>query len=112
MIHLQEELREASAQMAAKGLSFRLKAPTFVPLKGERHKRPRECWPENSFKWPADQEPRPAWRHLPRPDYQLKDNLQYPCTATAIASIAHCTAFLLLLRLAWTKDGRVDILFD
>jgi len=36
MIDLQEDLREASAQMAAKGLSFRLKAPIFVPLKGER----------------------------------------------------------------------------
>ena len=42
MIHLQEEFREASAHMAAKGLSFRLKAPTFVPLEGERLKRPRE----------------------------------------------------------------------
>ena len=50
MMDLQEELREASAQMAAKGLSFRLKAPTFVPLKGERPKRPREYWPEKSFK--------------------------------------------------------------
>ena len=33
--------------------------------------------------------------------------------ATAISSIAHCTAFfLLLLRLAWTKDGCVDTLLD
>ena len=41
MIHLQEFLCEASAQMSANGLSFRLKAPTFVPLKGERPQRPR-----------------------------------------------------------------------
>jgi hypothetical protein len=38
----------------------------------------------------------------------LKDILQYPCTATAIASIANCHTFLFLLRLAWTKDGWVD----
>ena len=42
MIDLQEDLREASAQMAAKGLSFRLQDPTFVLFKGERPKRPRE----------------------------------------------------------------------
>ena len=29
-----------------------------------------------------------------------------------IASIAHCYAFLLLLRLAWTKNGWVDTLLD
>ena len=87
MINLQADLREASAQMAAKGLSFRLQAPTFVPLKRERPKRPREYWLEHSFQLPADKEPRPAWRYLPRPGYQLKDNLQYPCTATAIASM-------------------------
>ena len=50
------------------------------------------------------------WRHLPRPDYHLQDNLQYQCTATATAFIAHCTVFLLLLRLAWTKDGWMDTL--
>ena len=103
---------EASAQMAAKGLSFRLQAPTFVPLKGERPQRPREYWPEKNFKWPDVEDPRPAWRHLPRPDYHLKDNLQIrlqcPCTATAIASIAHCHSYLFLLRLAWTKDGWMD----
>jgi len=76
MIDLQEELREASAQMAAKGLSFRLKALTFVPLKGESPKWSRENWTEKSFMWPADKEPRPAWTYLPRPGYQLKDNLQ------------------------------------
>jgi hypothetical protein len=27
------------------------------------------------------------------PDYHLKDHLQYPCTAKAVASIAHCSAF-------------------
>jgi len=91
MIELQEPLCEAAVQMAAKGLSFRIKAPPFAPLKGERPQRPREYWPEKNFKWPAAEDPRPAWRHLPRPDYQLKDNLrQYPCTPTAVASIAHC----------------------
>ena len=49
-----------------------------------------------------------AWRLLPRPDYLLKDHLQYPCTANAVASIAHCHAFLFLLRAAWTKDGWMD----
>jgi len=29
-----------------------------------------------------------------------------------IASIAHCHAFLLLLRLAWTEKGWVDTLLD
>ena len=38
----------------------------------------------------------------------LKDNLQYPCTATAIASIAHCHSFMFLLRLTWTDDGWMD----
>jgi len=52
MIQLQDPLCEAAAQMAAKGLSFRLKAPTFVPLKGARPHRPREYWPEKNFKWP------------------------------------------------------------
>ena len=32
--------------------------------------------------------------------------------ATAMASIAHYTASLLLLRLAWTMDGWVDTLLD
>ena len=110
MLDLQEVLREASAQMAAKGLSFRLQAPTFVPLKGERRKRPREHWPEESFQWPADQEPRPAWRYLPRPGYQLQESLQYPCTA--IASIAHCPTFLHLLQMTWTTEGGLDNLLD
>ena len=44
------------------------------------------------------------------PDYHLKDHLQYPCTAKAVASIAHCTAFLHLLRVEWTKDGWMDTL--
>ena len=96
--------------MASKGLSFRLKAPTFVPLEGERPHRPREYWPEKIFKWPDanKEDPRPAWRLLPRPDYHLNDNLHYPCTANAVASIAHCHAFLFLLRAAWTKDGWMD----
>ena len=95
--------------MASKGLSFRLKAPTFVPLKGERPRRPREYWPEKNFEWPeVKEDPRPAWRPFPRPDYHLKDHLQYPCTAKAVASIAHCSEFLYLLRVAWTKDGWMD----
>jgi len=49
MIELQVHLDKASIQMASKGLSFRLKAPTFVPLKGERPRRPREYWPEKNF---------------------------------------------------------------
>ena len=65
--------------MAAKGLSFRLKAPPFVPVKGERPQRPREYWTEKNFKWPDVKDPRLAWRPLPQPDYHLKDNLQYPC---------------------------------
>ena len=107
MIELQVPLCEASIQMASKGLSFRLKAPTFVQLKGERPHRPREYWPEKNFKWPDanKEDPRPAWRLLPRPDHHLKDNLQYPCTANAVASIAQCHAFLSLLRVAWTKEG-------
>ena len=44
------------------------------------------------------------------PDYHLKDHLQYPCTAKAVASIAHCSAFLYLLRVSWTKDGWMDTL--
>ena len=108
MIHLQEPLRETSAQMAAKGLSFRLKAPPFVPVKGKRPQRPMEYWPEKNFKSPDVKDPRPAWRPLPHPDYHLKDNLQYPCTATAIASIAHCHSFMFLLRLTWTEDGWMD----
>jgi len=108
MIHLQEPLRAASAQMAAKGLSLRLKAPPFVPVKGARPQRPREYWPEKNFKWPNVKDPRPAWRPLPKPDYHLKDNLQYPCSATAIASIAHCHSFMFLLRLTWTEDGWMD----
>ena len=40
--------------------------------------------------------------------YAKRQLLQYPCTATAIASIAHWHSFLFLLRLAWTKDGWVD----
>ena len=70
-----------------------------------------EYWPEKSFKWPADQKPRLAWRHLPRTDYHLTDNLQYACTPTAIASIMRPLPRLLAptrLRLAWTKDGWVD----
>ena len=94
--------------MADKGLYLRLKDPLFVLLKGERPQRPREYWPEKNFKWPDVEDPRPAWRHLPCPDYHLKDNLQYPCTATAIASIAHCHSFMFLLRLAWTEDGWMD----
>ncbi len=79
--------------------------------------RPREYsikkyWPEKNFKWPDVEDPRPARRHLPRPDCHLKDNLQYPCTAKAVASIAHCSAFLYLLRVAWTKDGWMDTLED
>ena len=35
MIEIQEPLYAASIQMASKGLSFRLKAQTFVLLKGE-----------------------------------------------------------------------------
>ena len=46
----------------------------------------------------------------PRPGYQLKDNLQYPCTATAIVAIANCITFLHLLRMVWTKEGWVDSL--
>ena len=111
VIELQVKLYQASVQMAFKGLSFRLKAPTFVPLKGERPRRPREYWPERNFTWPDEQQdPRPAWRPLPRPDYHLKDHLQYPCTAKAVASIAHCSAFLHLLRVEWTKDGWMDTL--
>ena len=87
-----------------------LKGPTFVPLKDERPKRPREYWTEKNFKWPADKEPRPAWRYLPHPGYRLKDNLPYPCTATAI--VAHCTTFLHLLRMVWTKDGWAEILVN
>ena len=107
MIELQDTLCAASAQMAAKGLSFRLKAPTFVMLKGERPQRPREYWPERNFKWPDanKEDPRPAWRLFPRSAYHLKDNLHYPCTVNAVASIAHCHAFLFLLRAAWTKDN-------
>ena len=30
--------------------------------------------------------------------------------AKAVASIAHCSAFLYLLRVAWTKDGWMDTL--
>ena len=63
---LPEQLRETSAQMVAKGLYFRLKALSFVPLKGERRKRLRKYWTAKSFKWPADRKPRPAWRYLPR----------------------------------------------
>ena len=103
MIELQVCLYKASIQMASKGLSFRLQAPTFVPLKGERPRRPREYWPEKNFKWPEVKEDlRPAWRLFPRPAYHLKDNLQYPYTAKAVASIAHCSEFLYLLRVAWT----------
>jgi hypothetical protein len=108
MINLQADLREASAQMAAKGLSFRLQAPTFVPLKRERPKRPREYWLEHSFQLPADKEPRPAWRYLPRPGYQLQASLQYLCTV--IASIAHWPTFLHLLRMTWTMEGWMDTL--
>jgi len=50
MIDFQENLREASAQMVAKGLSFRLEAPTVVLCKGESPKSPREYYPEPSFK--------------------------------------------------------------
>jgi len=111
MIELQVPLHKASIQMASKGLSFRLTAPTFVPLKGERPRRPREYWPEKNFEWPdANEDPRPAWRIFPRPDYHLKDHLHYPCTAKAVASIAHCHAFLFLLRVAWTKEGWRDTL--
>ena len=56
------------------------------------------------------EDPRPAWRLFPRPAYHLKDHLQYPCTAKAVASIAHCSEFLHLLRVAWTKDGWIDTL--
>ena len=79
-------------------------------LQGERPRRPREYCPEKNFKWPDanKEDPRPAWRLLPRPDYHLKDNLQYPCTANAVASIAQCHAFLFLLRVAWTKEGCMD----
>ena len=67
MIELQVKLYKASVQMATKGLSFRLQAPTFVPLRerrGERPQRPREYWPEKNFKWPDanKEDPRPAWR--------------------------------------------------
>ena len=108
MIELHEQLCAAPAQMAAHG--FRLKAPTFVPIQGARPQRPREYWPEKNFKWPnaAKEDPRPAWRPFPRPDYHLKDDLQYPCTAESVASIAHCQAFLSLLRTVWTKDGWTD----
>ena len=62
---------------------------------------------EKNFKWPDanKEDPRPAWRLLPRPDYHLKDDLHYPYTAKAVASIAHCRDFLSLLRTAWAKDG-------
>ena len=60
MIELQVHLYKASIQMASKGLSFRLQAPTFVPLKGERPRRPREYWPEQNcdknFAWPEMKE--------------------------------------------------------
>ena len=36
MIELQVKLYKTSVQMASKGLSFRLQAPTFVPLTDER----------------------------------------------------------------------------
>ena len=111
MIELQVPLYKASIQMASKGLSFRLKAPTFVLLKGERPRLPKEYWPEKNFKWPdVKEDPRPAWRLFPRPAYHLKDHLQYPCTAKAVASIAHCSEFLYLLRVEWTKDGWTDTL--
>jgi hypothetical protein len=52
----------------------------------------------------------------------LKDNLHYPCTAKAVASIAPCSEFLkkkkpwLLftypLRVEWTKDGWMDTLAE
>ena len=42
MIELQDQLCQAAAQMAARGLSFWLKPPKFVPLQGERPQRPRE----------------------------------------------------------------------
>ena len=63
MLELQVYLYKASIQRASKDLSFRLKAPTFVPLKGERPQRPREYWPEKNFKWPDanKEDPRPAW---------------------------------------------------
>ena len=94
--------------MASKGLSFRLKAPTFVPLKGERPRRPREYWPEKNFKWPeVKEDQRPAWRLFPRPDYHLKDHLQYPCTAKAVASIAHWQRFLVPTA-GGVDEGRVD----
>ena len=40
MIELQVKLYKASVQMAFKGLSFRLKAPRFVPLKVNAHAGP------------------------------------------------------------------------
>ena len=111
MVQLQDQLCQAAAQMAARGLSFRLKPPKFVPLQGERPQRPREYWPERNFKWTnADKEdPRPAWRPFPRPDHHLKDDLHFPpYTAQTIASIAHCPTFMALLRTVWTKDGWMD----
>ena len=66
---------------------------------------------ERSFKWPADPEPRPAWRCFLRPGYQLQDRLQYyydQCAATA--SVAHCPAFVQLLRMTWTMKRSVTTL--
>ena len=56
----------------------------------------------------ASETPKSPKSPLPRPDYHLKDDLQFPCTAESVASIAHCQAFLSLLRTAWTKDGWTD----
>ena len=65
--------------MASKGLSFRLQAPTFVPLKGERPRRPREYWPEKNFKWPdVKEDPRPAWRLFPPPCLPLEGSPPIP----------------------------------
>ena len=92
-------------------MSFRLKSPKFVPLQGERPQRPREYWPQKNFKWTYEdkEDPRPAWRPFPRPDYHLKDDLHFPpYTAQTLASIAYCPAFLALLRMVWTEDGWMD----
>ena len=53
--------------------------------------------------------PPPGVAAFPRPDYHLKDDLHFPpYTAQTFASIAHCPAFLALLRPVWTEDGWMD----
>ena len=106
-IHLQEQLCETSAQMSSKGVSFRLQTPTFVPLKGERPQRTREYWPEKNFKWPDAEDPRPAWRLLPRPDYHLKGSPPLPMHGPC-RRLHRPLPHLLVPTAGSVDEGRVD----